>query len=259
MSHLPIDGFEPISLEELNSLAALMERQTKKYLLSSQQLHEFLSAHANTLKILNIGNSKEFNYSSTYYDTPTLNTYFDHAFNRRKRYKIRTRFYDTTNMFFLELKLKKARNTTKKIRWPLPTTWSVNSSTFKADLAFPLLKVAQEYDTNHILHPNSFEPTMTISYKRITLLSMLEGVRITIDSDLTFGLHGNHAATPPQQHIVEVKSPTTVSSIERYLVKNGMRPLAGLSKYCIATIALNPGIRRGKFTPVFNKFFGSYF
>ena len=72
-----------------------------------------------THRVLEIDGRRVFGYRSTYFDTPDLRLFRDHVQRRRRRYKCRTREYDSGVRMF-EVKLKGARGRTVKYRMPRP-------------------------------------------------------------------------------------------------------------------------------------------
>ena len=55
---------------------------------------------------LEIDGKREFDYRSTYFDTPELTCFYDHVRDHKPRFKLRTRHYVTTRKCVFEVKLK---------------------------------------------------------------------------------------------------------------------------------------------------------
>ena len=104
-AHL-LEGFEPISLDEVDERAALQRRVDSKYLLTVEQLEELLEELRRDHQVLEIGGRRCFDYESVYFDSPGLTTYHDHREGRRPRIKVRSHLYVDPDTSFFEAKLK---------------------------------------------------------------------------------------------------------------------------------------------------------
>ena len=83
-----------ITLAELNAEAGLLTRMDRKYLVPPDDVQDILDILAPRAQVLQIDGLRNFQYASTYFDTPDLDSYLLAAHKRRRRFKIRTRSYD---------------------------------------------------------------------------------------------------------------------------------------------------------------------
>ena len=113
-----MDGFEAVSLPELESHAGLQTRVDRKYIVSYETLERLSRELGDDYRALEIDGERLQRYDSVYFDTPELTGYKEHLQGRRKRFKCRTRLYGGTACFF-DLKLKGRRGETVKSRFPL--------------------------------------------------------------------------------------------------------------------------------------------
>jgi hypothetical protein len=97
-----------VSLDELESRAALLRRVDRKYVLDAEQLEELAARLAGDHDILEIEGERAFTYESTYFDTPDLRCFHDHVRDREPRFKARTRWYRDSGLCVFEVKLKRA-------------------------------------------------------------------------------------------------------------------------------------------------------
>lgn len=109
-----LEGFEPISLDDIDERAALQRRVDSKYLLTLEQLAELLAELRRDHQVLEIGGRRCFGYESVYFDSPGLTSYHDHCEGRRPRVKVRSRLYVDTDTSFFEAKLKLEDDETDK-------------------------------------------------------------------------------------------------------------------------------------------------
>ena len=80
-----------ISLDELNSVAALQTRTDRKYVVGEREAASILGSFDAGVEALETEGRRSFTYESVYFDTAELDAYKLAAHGRRRRYKIRTR------------------------------------------------------------------------------------------------------------------------------------------------------------------------
>src|SRR6056297_3052634 len=114
-----LDSFTPLTLDDLNTKAAMLERLDNKYILPVGRFHCALEAFSEDFDVLEIDGKRAFTYATTYYDDPALRGYYDHHQGRRKRSKVRVREYIDAGFNYLEVKLKDKRSVTVKKRLKL--------------------------------------------------------------------------------------------------------------------------------------------
>jgi hypothetical protein len=173
----PLSRFEEISVEDLSAQAELLRRFDTKFIVPVEVLPQIYTSLPCTTKVLTVDNSHSTSYATHYYDSSDLHTYHDHLKQRRKRFKIRTRFYNEALNGNLEIKIKMPRGQTQKVRWAL----NVN------DVASPLgeshLSLLNATLTDNAYTPltNDYHRTLKTTFSRTTLFDPESLERITID------------------------------------------------------------------------------
>ncbi|MFC4333592.1 polyphosphate polymerase domain-containing protein [Salininema proteolyticum] len=245
-----IDRFPGISLEELNSRAALQTRVDQKYLLTPDQfgaLGGMLAADG--WSCLEEGGRRRFRYDSVYFDTPDLRTFTDHRKRRRHRFKVRTRTYVDSGDCMFEVKLKSGRGDTVKKRLP-----------YTREDAFRLTPEARGFLSRHLREnygteaPHGLAPTLRTEYLRITLTDGTGASRLTCDTAFVCSTAAERRIARPMW-IVETKSATGRSRADRLLWSMGARP-EKISKFCVAAAMLFPGEADNPWIRVRRRWFG---
>jgi hypothetical protein len=246
-----IGALAPVSLDELNDVAALQTRRDRKYVLTPDELDDLL-ATLPPARVLEIDGTRSFAYDSTYFDTPDLDAYRLAATRRRRRFKVRTRTYVDTGSCFVEVKTRAGRGTTVKERQRHDDADRLGTArTFVAarlaDAGAPPVPV--------------LTPTLRSRYHRTTLL--LDDARVTLDTGLVWDLlaadgtvahegphEGPHAgptvrrsAAIGDRAVVETKTAggSGPSSVDRLLWRAGHRP-DRISKYATGMAVLLPDL-----------------
>ena len=172
--------FDSISLEDTNKSAKMLKRFDNKYVVDRKEFETFLSFVQEDFAILEIKNTRQFSYSSCYYDD-NYRCYKDHLQGRRLRFKVRTREYVDSGLMFFELKLKGLRGQTDKHRIK---TESFSSEVIGSDeLALITNNYKKNYQKEYIY---DLKPALIVDYKRCTLVARRGGERVTIDFSLAF-------------------------------------------------------------------------
>lgn len=245
----PLSCLEPITLDELNSAAALQTRVDRKYVLRASEVDDILDALRSHVQVLEIGDLRQFAYESVYFDTPDLVTYFLAAQKRRRRFKVRTRTYLDSSLCWLEVKTRGPRGSTVKNRLPYkpedrallePGRWFVDSVLAKESIAG--------------WEEMTFAPTLVTHYRRTTLYLPETNSRVTIDTDLGWEDDGCHRLRVPSMAIIETKTGSTASCVDRLLWSRGHRP-GKISKYATALAALWPDLPSSKWTRTLHRHF----
>lgn len=167
-------GFAPISLEEMQEVA-LLDRIDTKFALPAAQLAALLIDLQKDYRVLVVQGNRLSEYRTLYFDTPDFALYLAHATERANRYKVRMREYVASRISFLEVKHKtsKERTIKERIKTRQPTT-----------------RLTAEMDGwLHSVSPLSgemLEPKLWNTFRRMTLVSVRHGERVTIDVDLAF-------------------------------------------------------------------------
>lgn len=230
-----LSRFTTISLEELSSQAELLRRFDTKFIVPLSQLDDIYNALPSSTRILEINGNTEMSYVTNYYDSDDLHTYIDHLKQRRKRFKIRTRYYGETSNGFLEIKIKMPRGQTQKIRWAL------NVHDVQNPLQDPHISMLNDALSsvfyNELTH--SYNQTLETTFRRRTLFEPTSQERITIDTHLEATLGNSNVNLGATHAIVEIKSSSRVGHTHRIFTHMGIRPRS-VSKYCVAMTALRP-------------------
>jgi len=228
-----LERIAPIGLDELIEKAELQTRVDRKYLMHVCHLDELVDALAPYSQVLDIDGRRLFDYESVYFDTPDLLAYRLAAHRRRRRFKVRTRSYVDSAQCWLEVKTRGVRGSTVKNRLPYdpadratiaPGRWFVTGV-----LAEQSIRGVADLD---------FSPTLVTRYLRSTFFVPATASRVTIDTSMTW--QGSRATVDlPELAVVETKSGSTASVMDRLLWARGHRPVR-VSKYATGLAALHP-------------------
>ena len=115
-----MDPFEPVTLPQLNSKAAMLNRLDNKYIVAADVLRQAIPQLAEHFDILEIGGKRDFTYLTCYFDDREFTSYLEHHNGRRQRCKVRVRKYADMRQCFIEVKLKDKRGITVKKRLDHP-------------------------------------------------------------------------------------------------------------------------------------------
>lgn len=235
-----VAAFPGIDLEELVAAAAMMARVDRKYVVPVSDLPALLAAAPASTRVLDIAGRRTFGYRSTYLDTPELASYFLAGRRRRRRFKVRTRGYLDAGTSWLEVKTRAGRGMTVKTRIEYPEVTSGHLDAVGA------MFVADQLAGGGVrgVDAGRLTPTLVTSYRRSTLFLPESGSRATIDVDLGWSTAGALAPRDldrPRLAIVETKTGSTPSAIDRVLWSYGHRPSC-VSKFGVGMAALVPDL-----------------
>ena len=267
---VPLTGLGTIGLAELTERASLLTRIDRKYVLPRSDLDAVLADLDPGVRVLDINGVRSSAYESVYFDTPELTSYLMAAHPRRRRFKIRTRTYVDTAQSYLEVKTRGGRGVTVKDRLP-----------YELDARSTLTTEGRRY-TDTVLDEADITgaegqdllPTLTTRYLRTTLFLPESSSRATIDTGLSWATMpdrnvpgrnrpdrtpGRAAAAGlrldrPHLTIVETKSGSRASAVDRILWAHGHRP-ATMSKYGTGMAALRSDLPANKWAPVLRRYF----
>lgn len=240
---------QPISLDELVERASLQTRVDRKYVLGRLEAAEVLAQLDPATRILEIGGARSSAYESVYFDTPDLLSYRMAAHARRRRFKLRTRSYVDTAEAWLEMKTRGARSTTVKERMAYDIAQRDILTPDGRDYAGAALDGlglrGDELD---------LRPTLVTRYHRTTLFLPASGSRATIDTDLAWEGDDGTVLRRPDVAIIETKSGSRTSEIDRLLWALGHRP-ATISKFGTGLAALRSDLPSNKWARVLRRYF----
>lgn len=234
-----LTSFGPISLKEMDAVE-LMNRTDAKYVFNFKLLPEILNYSKTHYRVLEINGERLFSYKTTYYDTPGFKLFNNHVLGKLNRHKIRHRTYESTGVSYLEVKFKSNKNRT--IKWRIKN--EINGSFDKNAIDF--LTDRTQMDSSDL------NAVITNSFKRITLVSIEDKTRITLDFDLTFARSDTTKIELPYLAIAELKQEGNNNNnfFIQILKKMRIRP-AGFSKYCIGSAMLYDIPRKSALKPKF--------
>ena len=228
-----------LTLDEVNERAALQTRVDRKYLLAPRTWGKVLTSLDSTPSVLEIDGLRSFRYSSTYYDTPELDSYRDAARGRPHRYKVRTRRYLDTASCAVEVKMRSSSGATVKSRQWLDADAPVGALLPAAAATF-VGGFERIGDQAHEL-----SVVLTTTYERVTLVTA--DARVTVDRHVAAVDASGRRMDYGDLLIVETKSAGAVGAADRALWASGVRP-APISKYCLSLAALNPELSSNKWS-----------
>jgi hypothetical protein len=218
-----------IGLEGLVAGAALLTRVDRKYVVPVDQVPSLVADLASLdpcLRVLDIDGRRWHRYGSTYFDTPDLEAYFRTARRRRRRFKVRTREYVDAAAAYTEVKTRGQRGTTVKTRTPRGEA----TDTLSDDEAGFVRSELGRFGLGEV-DVASLVPVLRTAYLRSTLWLPSRAARVTIDTDVAWSLAWAPGASRiPRLAVIETKSATAATGIDRVLWRRGHRP-ARISKY----------------------------
>ncbi len=209
----------------------MQQRAESKFVVSEATAAALVLALHDDFAILPAGDALVASYRSLYFDTDALSFFHAHRCGRRIRHKVRIRHYPDRELSVLEVKTRRGKHSTAKVRCPR----QYGDSTFgAADLAF----VRQHCGPTDDLIPQAW-----IAYRRVTLLGLTSPERVTIDLQLEVWRATGHGRLQ-RAVVIEVKQPR----LDRHgaamhtLRAAGCRP-GWMSKYCTAIALTSPDVR----------------
>jgi len=242
--------FPPISLAEINARAGLQKRADNKYFVPWPIFVEFAQILSQTYSVMEIDGRRIFSYDTQYFDTEDLHNYWCHVQGRRKRFKSRSRIYDTGLCVF-ELKVKNGRNETVK--------YKIN---YNREDSRRITPEAEAFLHSHLTSYGldmqfNLIPTLHNTYQRVTFAGPANagGERVTCDLNLMFGEGDNWIARLSENVVLlEIKSARGRGYADQLLWRMGVRPGSG-SKYCVGMSLIRDDLRFNRFARTRNRFF----
>lgn len=261
----PFHGLETVGLVELNALAALQTRVDRKYLLAAGDLVGLSDSLRGTARVLEIDGRLQSDYTSTYFDTPALDSYLGAARSRPNRFKVRVRTYLDSDAHYLEVKTRSRAGETIKTRCSAaPDDHEVLRATSQE---FVLETLADKHptrpDLDHAPAVAALRPTLGTHYQRTTLLiepvTTEPGVvprpsRATIDTSLAFNAPGQVRLSYPDLVVIETKTAGPPSPADRLLWRSGHRPIK-VSKFGVGMALVHPDLPATKWNRVLRRDF----
>jgi VTC domain len=236
-----VGGLRPVSLDDLNERAALQRRVDHKYLLRLEDLAPIVGGLADSHEVLEIDGERVFDYESTYFDTPSLRCFHDHARDRRPRFKVRTRCYVTTGYCHFEVKVKRADGETVKRQVD-------QDPAARSRLEAAGRRLIDEVLGECGIDPldGDLEPSLVTAFRRVTVAARGEPERTTFDFGVGLTAPGDGGVELDGAcAIAETKTADGRGGWDRAFAGAGFEPLS-LSKYRIGIGVLRaPGADDG--------------
>jgi hypothetical protein len=232
-----LNDLQTVSLEELDNVK-LLDRQDTKFVFNQIHLPLILDKIKPFYRILEINNERVFTYDNTYFDTDDFLFYNQHHNGNKKRFKIRSRKYSSSNQSFFEIKIKNNKDRTVKKRLPIDGINKYLGEQEK-DLVSEIIG----------LPPNQITPKLNVQFSRITLTDNSFNERLTIDTNIS-AKNGSGSKIFDQLVISEIKQKkydpkSDFIQILRNLKIQEMR----FSKYCMGMLHVNKEIKYNRFKP----------
>jgi hypothetical protein len=227
--------FDPITLQEMDEVKFL-DRMDTKFIFKFDQLPDVLKELSSKYFALKVEGTCLSIYETLYFDTSYLALYLKHHNGKLNRFKVRKRFYVTSNLGFFEIKFKnnKGRTIKKRIRDD-DITANINDSSAKLLKEKTGLTVA-------MLHPS-----LWVYYKRITLINKDFTERLTIDMDLLFKNTNNIVKDYPNLVIAELKQERSARSPFAVLMHKRHIANLSISKYCLGIANIYQPVKKNNF------------
>jgi hypothetical protein len=234
--HELANDFAPIGLSEMDSVE-LMNRTDTKYIFPVSKLPELLRSAQGKYQILEINNERDFDYKTTYLDTCDYSFFCQQATGRVERHKIRYRTYESTKTTFLEVKRKTNKNRTVK--------WRIKNGLLQGVCDEEAVKFLQGFIPEECTR---LIPVLVNEFKRLTLVNLESGERVTIDYDLSFSNGKSQIMQLPYLAIAELKREgySNRSPFVTLIKQLNIRP-SGFSKYCMGCVMLYDMPRKSAF------------
>lgn len=230
------EHFSTISLKEMDSVK-LMDRTDTKYVFKFGQLPSILAQLKEEYKVLQVEGTPISKYETLYYDTLDFDLYHKHQTRRINRHKIRSRSYTDSGISFLEVKLKNSKGRTIKTRIKID---EIKQQLSREGAQGQFLTAETGYDSA------KFYPQFWVNYHRITLVSLVNKERCTIDLNLQF-LNNERVVDYSFLVILELKQEKATGSLIAKIMKDMQIREGGLSKYCLGVISHNPEVKHNNF------------
>lgn len=230
-----LTNFAPINLEQMDAVSFLNRTDTK-YVFHRDRLESLLLRLQEQFSMLIIKGSGVQHYTTVYMDTPMFEMYHQHHNGLRDRFKIRTRQYTNSKLFFLELKKKNNKGVTAKKREKTSSVdlESQKDSFFEEKTPYTKSDVAE---------------TLKNSFSRITFVNEKTPERITLDFALSYiNLKNEKHLEIPNACILEIKRNQNAKNrvLDQILKDLEIYPTK-FSKYCMGMSLLEPNLKTNRF------------
>jgi hypothetical protein len=245
-----LDALPAIGLDELVERSELQTRVDRKYVVDPAGADVLVAAAPAGTRALDMDGQRTFGYTSLYLDTPELLSYHLAAHRRRRRFKVRSRSYDGSDLAYLEVKTRDGAHTVKARLEGRHVVGDGLTDEGRAFVADTLAAAGVAADVVPAL-----TPVLRTRYRRSTLHLADDASRVTVDRDLTWRDELSGAATSqPALVVVETKSAGAASPMDRLLWARGIRPTR-ISKYATGMAALEPALPHNRWSRTLRRHF----
>ena len=217
-----------VSLTDLDSTWTTPRRYDTKFIAKASAVDAFLSQASMNFAALEVNEMRSFTYQTTYFDTPDLLLYRDHAQRRRRRIKVRIRNYVESNRTRLEVKAKLGNGQTQKALFEGHQQLGPSEVRLVNDAVVTLSPSRRYREIAERL-----QPTAITTFQRSTIINQDVVERITIDSVLVLEAATKRVEMLPDLVVVEIKSLQRTCESVRQFRQMGLHPTS-FSKYCAA-------------------------
>ena len=195
-----------------------MRRVDRKYLVPARLASAFVEEMASTHAVLHIAGRHATTYRSTYFDTPTYFAARSHIQRRRRRWKVRHRWFVEDDLCRIEVKTKNGRGETVKVAGlsSLENYGRLDGH----DLAFVESVLSPEHPE---LCVDTLMSSAEVTYTRATLVDLTGGTRVTLDWDVVVTLAGGSAWLDEGVVLIETKGGPVPARADRVLTRLGAR------------------------------------
>jgi hypothetical protein len=226
--------FDPISLQEMDSVA-LLNRIDTKFTFHIDQLPVYLAKVAPHYRILEVKNLRLNKYETLYFDTDDFLLFLQHHNGKLNRYKVRYRCYLDTDLSFFEIKFKNNKDRTLKERIR------------RVEIEETIQNEAEDFLFDRTkMNAEDLSAKLWVYYSRLTLVNKTSPERLTIDVDLNFK-NQNSSSSYPSLVIAEVKQGKACCSPFLNLMKDNHIRKDAISKYCFGVASLHENIKKNNF------------
>lgn len=228
-----LNTFQPISLEEMDSVK-LMNRTDTKYIFNISELPSILQNLKNDYRCFYINGTRLSTYKTLYFDTEDFLLYRQHHNGILNRYKLRHRSYVESNLNFLEIKFKTNKDRTIKTRIKNKLQGNFD------DQASQFIEKTMPYKALNL------KSNVWINYQRITLVNITNGERLTIDTGLEI-INNEKVLKLDKLVIAELKRGSKQFSPFVKLMRDLHIQPGGISKYCMALALTQSNLKTNNF------------
>ena len=226
-----------VASAELLSQRSLQRRHDSKFVLHRRALPALFSLLQPHYAVVHANQNPIARYDNQYFDSLDHRLLREHHRGRVPRYKLRIRHYADRGLSFVESKKKLASGVTQKSKQAIPPA--------QRDLT----GLDAFVRANIPLSLGALVPSITTTFRRITIVHPEEAERATCDIDVLFQ-HNSRQKHLTRGAIVEIKQlhRQPRSPLMLALKQVGARKLS-ISKYCTAGFFLLPSVPMNLYRP----------